>query len=54
MRAIGYFAGAGAYVCECLAITDCFQKKVPHTEMFMVYCFGPLYILMGFGYIFWH
>ncbi len=54
LKAIGYFAGAGAYVMECLAVTDCFQTKVPHTEMFMVYCFGPLYILMGLGYIFWH
>ena len=53
-KAIGYFCGAAAYVFECLALTDCFQTKVPHTEMFMVYCFGPLYILMGLGYIFWH
>lgn len=54
LKAVGYFSGAVAYVFECLAVTDCFQTKVPHTEMFMVYCFGPLYILMGFGYIFWH
>lgn len=54
LRSVGYFAGALAYIFECLAVTDCFQTKVPHTEMFMVYCFGPLYILMGFGYIFWH
>jgi len=53
-KAVGYFCGAGAYIFECLAVTDCFQTKVPHTEMFMVYCFGPLYLLMGFGYIFWH
>lgn len=53
-KAVGYFCGAAAYVFECLAVTDCFGTKVPHTEMFMVYCFGPLYILMGFGYIFWH
>ena len=52
LKAIGYFAGAVAYVFECLAVTDCFQTKVPHTEMFMIYCFGPLYILMGFSYIF--
>lgn len=51
-KAIGYFFGAGAYLFECLAVTDCFQTKIPHTEMFMVYCFGPLYLLMGFGYIF--
>ncbi len=54
LKSIGYFCGAAAYIFECLAITDCFQKKVPHTEMFMVYCFGPLYILMGLGYIFLH
>ena len=54
LKAIGYFCGAIAYVFECLAVTDCFKTKVPHTEMFMVYCFGPLYILMGLGYIFVH
>ncbi len=54
LRGVGYFSGALAYVFECLAVTDCFQTKVPHTEMFMVYCFGPLYILMGLGYILWH
>ena len=54
LKALGYFSGAIAYIFECLAVTDCFHTKVPHTEMFMVYCFGPLYILMGLGYIFWH
>lgn len=54
LKAVGYFCGAAAYIFECLALTDCFQTKVPHTEMFMVYCFGPLYILMGLGYILWH
>ncbi len=54
LKAGGYFSGAAAYIFECLAVTDCFQTKVPHTEMFMVYCFGPLYILMGLGYILWH
>ena len=54
LKAVAYFFGAGAYVFECLAVTDCFKTKVPHTEMFMVYCFGPLYLLMGCGYIFWH
>ena len=53
-KAIAYFCGAAAYLFECLAVTDCFQTKVPHTEMFMVYCFGPLYILMGLSYIFWY
>ena len=54
LKALGYFCGAVAYIFECFAVTDCFQTKVPHTEMFMVYCFGPLYILMGLGYIFIH
>ncbi len=54
LKAVGYFCGAAAYIFECLAVTDCFKTKVPHTEMFMVYCFGPLYILMGLGYIFLH
>lgn len=54
LKAIGYFCGAAAYIFECLAVTDCFHTKVPHTEMFMVYCFGPLYILMGLNYIFLH
>ena len=51
-KAIAYFCGAAAYLFECLAVTDCFQTKVPHTEMFMVYCFGPLYLIMVFNYIF--
>ncbi len=54
LKATGYFSGALAYVFECLAVTDCFQTKVPHKEMFMVYCFGPLYIIMGLSYILWH
>ena len=54
LKAVGYFCGAAAYIFESLAVTDCFRTKVPHTEMFMVYCFGPLYILMGLGYIFIH
>lgn len=54
LKAVGYFCGAAAYIFECLAVTDCFQTKVPHTEMFMVYCFGPLYIVMGLGYILLH
>lgn len=51
LKAIAYFCGAAAYVFECLLLTDCFKTKVEHQEMFMVYCFGPLYILMGLGYI---
>ena len=51
LKAIAYFIGAAAYVFECLAVTDCFRHKVRSTEMFMVYCFGPLYLLMGLDYI---
>ncbi len=54
LKAIAYFCGAGAYFFECLALTDCFRKKVEHKEMFMVYCLGPLYLLMGLNYIVWH
>ena len=37
LRAIGYFCGAGAYLFECLLLTDCLKTKVPHEELFMVY-----------------
>ena len=50
-KAVAYFFGAGAYIMEYLLLTDCFSRKVPHNEMFMVYCFGPLYILLGLGYL---
>lgn len=50
-KAIAYFCGAGAYAVECLLLTDFFRAKVPHQEMFMIYCFGPLYILLGISYI---
>ncbi len=52
LKAVGYFSGAGAYVFECLLLTNCFKTKVPHKEMFMVYSLGPLYLLMGLSYIF--
>lgn len=54
LKAAGYFCGATAYLFECLAATDCFKTKVEHHEMFMVYCFGPLYLIMGLNYILWH
>ena len=50
-KAIAYFFGAGAYVMEFLLLTDCFSRKVPHSEMFMAYCFGPMYVLLGLGYL---
>lgn len=51
LRAVGYIFGALAYVCEILVLTDCFKAKIPHTELFMPYCFGPLYLIMGIGYL---
>ena len=45
LRAIAYFCGAGAYVAEILILT------VPQKELFMAYCFGPLYILLGLSYL---
>lgn len=51
LRAAGYIFGALAYVLEILVLTDCFQTKIPHNELFMPYCFGPLYIIMGIGYL---
>ena len=50
-KGIAYFCGAGAYVAELLLLTECFTKKASHNEMFMVYCFGPLYILLGLSYL---
>ncbi len=54
LKAIAYFCGAAAYLFECLALTDCFRTRVEHREMFMVYCLGPLYLIMGLNYILWH
>lgn len=51
LKAIAYFFGAAAYFCEILLLTDCFTQKVPHREMFMAYCFGPMYILLGISYL---
>ena len=51
LRAIAYFCGAGAYVAEILILTDGFRRKVPQKELFMAYCFGPLYILLGLSYL---
>lgn len=51
LKAIAYFFGAGAYVCEIVLLTDCFSHAVPHREAFMAYCFGPMYILLGISYL---
>ena len=50
-KGVAYFFGSAAYVMEYLLLTDCFSHKVPHNEMFMVYAFGPLYILLGISYL---
>ena len=51
LRAIAYFCGAGCYFLEIVEMTNYFRKKTHLKEMFMVYCFGPLYILMGISYL---
>lgn len=51
LRAVGYLFGALAYVCEIFVLTDCFRVKLPNNELFMPYCFGPLYLIMGLGYL---
>lgn len=52
LKGIAYFLGAAAYLAEFLLLTDCFSKRVPHQEIFMAYCFGPMYILLGLSYLF--
>lgn len=54
LKAIGYFFGAAAYLFEMALLTDCFTEEVDHKEMFMAYCFGPLYVLMGISYLTGH
>lgn len=54
LKAVAYFLGAAAYFSEILLMTDCFSQKVPHQEMFMAYCFGPMYILLGLSYLLNH
>ncbi len=53
-KAIAYFLGAAAYFSEFVLLTDCFTTRVPHQEMFMAYCFGPMYILLGLSYLMGH
>ena len=50
LKGVGYILGALAYMCEILILNDCFSTKIPHSEMFMAYCFGPMYILLGISY----
>lgn len=50
-KAVAYFLGTFAYLGEILILTDCLTQRVPHREMFMAYCFGPLYLLLGISYL---
>ena len=54
LKGVAYFLGAAAYFAEFVLLTDCFSKRIPHQEMFMAYCFGPLYILLGLSYLMGH
>lgn len=54
MKALAYFLGSAAYFAEIVILTDCFSTRVPHREMFMAYCFGPMYILLGISYLMGH
>ena len=54
VRGIAYFFGAAAYFSEILLVTGGFRKRLPSAEMFMAYCFGPLYVLLGLTYLFGH
>lgn len=51
LKFVAYLCGAGAYVCEYLHLTKDFHEKIPHDELFMVYCFAPLYLLLGLSYL---
>ncbi|MBQ5951506.1 MAG: hypothetical protein IJL66_05140 [Lachnospiraceae bacterium] len=52
LKGAAYIFGCGAYVFEILLITDAFHKRVPSDEMFMAYCFGPMYLLLAISYLF--
>lgn len=50
LKIIAYLCGMVAYCCEYLHLTKFFRQKIPHDELFMIYCFAPLYFLMGISY----
>lgn len=54
LKFIAYLCGAAAYFCEYLHLTQFFRHKPPHNEVFMVYCFAPLYFLLGLSYLLDH
>ena len=51
LKFAAYSCGMMAYICEYLHLTKDFHEKIPHDELFMVYCFAPLYLLMGISYL---
>ncbi len=51
LRGFAYISGAIAYFFELGILTDNFTRKVSHRDLFMAYCFGPLYLLMGLAYL---
>ena len=51
LKFIAYICGMLAYGFEFLALTNGFKNKIPHDEMFMIYCFAPLYLLLGISYL---
>ncbi len=51
LKFVAYLCGMAAYICEYLHLTKDFHEKIPHDELFMVYCFAPLYLLMGISYL---
>lgn len=53
LKATAYFCGCIAYMLELMLLTDFFKAKIPHNELFMVYCMGPLYLLLGVTYLFY-
>ncbi|MGM9618491.1 MAG: hypothetical protein ACI3W8_01440 [Oscillospiraceae bacterium] len=54
LKAVAYFCGAAAYLFEIAILTDCFTTRVSPNEMFMAYCFGPMYVLLGISYLTGH
>ncbi len=51
LKFAAYLLGMAAYCFEFLYLTKGLHEKIPHEEMFMVYCFAPLYLLLGLSYL---
>ena len=52
LKVLAYFLGMLAYFSEYLHLTKFFREKIPHEDLFMIYCFAPIYLLMGISYMF--